>query len=508
MKMDNAHLFDAQVKYFDHKAIMIVVPHPDDEINIAGGLLHFLGTIDVNITVVYTTNGNFRNRGEERVNEAKKSVALLTGGKGEVIFLGYTDQKSSNGDHLFNSTEEWKDRWDNHHTYLCGDEEYCYIKHNLHKVQNRDNFIEDIKEVIYEFKPDIIWGIDLDSHPDHKATSIALEYAIGELLQETDYRPFVFKTFAYPTAYKGAKDFFSSQLYATRFVPEFENSGMFQNPYYDWDNRVRFLLLNAARDRRLRKNIIYKALKCHRSQNIVDRVDRIINNDQIAWMRSTDGLAYSARLVVSSGEAACLNDFVLLDCFDITEESISGTNYNKNTWHPQENDNSPFITMEFRKSMEFNNITLYFGINCTRKVKAKIIVPGIYEQPCENREDNLIWSIDLPQAKSDRVTIMFVDNDISIAEVEVYNNTENEKLWSYPLINGNINYEQVNISVQTGEYYFNGVCGKTVDNSEDLNNGIDKYMLNRVNVSNQLLLYFWKCYHYARKIVQKTFGKF
>ena len=44
---------------FKNKKVLLFVPHQDDEINIAYGLLYKIRNIAKNIKVVYSTNGNY-----------------------------------------------------------------------------------------------------------------------------------------------------------------------------------------------------------------------------------------------------------------------------------------------------------------------------------------------------------------------------------------------------------------------------------------------------------------
>lgn len=108
----------------------------------------------------------------------------------------------------------------------------------------RDNYKNDIKNVILHYLPDTILAVDFDSHVDHRATSLLFEEAMGEILREyEEYEPNIFKGFAYNTAWNAVDDFYEVNLEST-VAPDKSNiindDYELDVPNYDWNNRVRF----------------------------------------------------------------------------------------------------------------------------------------------------------------------------------------------------------------------------------------------------------------------------
>lgn len=84
------------------KRAMIIAPHPDDEINLAGQILPYLQEGGYEIYVVYTTNGDSdRKIGNKRLKEALNACEVLGIPTNHVIFLGYANEWEI-GKHLYN----------------------------------------------------------------------------------------------------------------------------------------------------------------------------------------------------------------------------------------------------------------------------------------------------------------------------------------------------------------------------------------------------------------------
>ena len=81
--------------------MMVIVPHEDDELAIAGPMIYEAVKKELNIKVVFSTNGDFyAHEGEIRLKEAIKSLNVLGVKTEDIIFLGYGDQTKEC--HLFN----------------------------------------------------------------------------------------------------------------------------------------------------------------------------------------------------------------------------------------------------------------------------------------------------------------------------------------------------------------------------------------------------------------------
>ena len=150
-----------------NKKILVVIPHQDDEIHVAGGLIEkFHNNND--IYVCFTTNGDYVIPAKYRYKEAIKSLKKLGVDKNKVYFLGYCDQSYSGITHMYTSKKDWTSKNNISETYgVVGIGEWCYIKNHIHNKLNINNLINDLRELIEFITPDIIVTNDLDFHPDH-----------------------------------------------------------------------------------------------------------------------------------------------------------------------------------------------------------------------------------------------------------------------------------------------------------------------------------------------------
>ncbi len=73
--------------------VLVIAPHPDDEVLIAGGVLARARAQRQRVTVVVVTNGDFtcERNGHVRQDETIAALASLGIAEDEVIFLGYPD---------------------------------------------------------------------------------------------------------------------------------------------------------------------------------------------------------------------------------------------------------------------------------------------------------------------------------------------------------------------------------------------------------------------------------
>ena len=75
----------------ENQKIMIIVPHEDDELNLAGGILNSNIFNKKNVILIFTTNGDYGISGQTRINEALKSAKKMQIPINNVVFLGYSD---------------------------------------------------------------------------------------------------------------------------------------------------------------------------------------------------------------------------------------------------------------------------------------------------------------------------------------------------------------------------------------------------------------------------------
>jgi LmbE family N-acetylglucosaminyl deacetylase len=174
--------------------LLIISPHPDDEVLIAGGLIQEILEVKGKVKIVYLTPGDssigsvirldknlkfspgeFIDLAERRHGESLKADEDLGLDQSDLVFLGFPDQGLSEvmtreaGDprgpvvsrstKLDHAAYPW--------AYKIGQEYF------------RENLISDLEEIALSFKPNMIIATHFrDSHPDHRAAA-----ELGEILK-------------------------------------------------------------------------------------------------------------------------------------------------------------------------------------------------------------------------------------------------------------------------------------------------------------------------------------
>ena len=164
-----------------NKKILILVPHQDDEINIAGDRIIYHIEKKDTVYVCYSTNGDYRIKDTIRINEGVKACKKLGIPRPNIFFLGYPDTGTDSSAII-----------DNNCLSITHADSSSKTKINL------SAFTHDVESLISTIRPDIIYCIDCDNHTDHKILSYVFERAMGNILRTVkNYTPLVLKGFAY-----------------------------------------------------------------------------------------------------------------------------------------------------------------------------------------------------------------------------------------------------------------------------------------------------------------------
>lgn len=342
--------------------VLLVVPHADDEIFVGGGLLKTLAQrADYEVYVVYSTNSDFYpHEADLRLREA---LYVLTGlyriEETYIFFLGYGDGWQDNA-HLYHQEgeEPLVSTAGRKETYALEEHaDYRYTKSGGHSAYRRADWKQDLKDVLAEVRADLLLVVDYDKHPDHRALSLLTEECLGELFREdASYRPLVLKRFAYDGVWKGRADFFELPRRGTVL----EN--LLQTPYMQ-EEELRFAVPKDCAVPCLRRNFLYRALRCYQTQEAWQKADEIINIDEVFFRRNTDNLLYGAELSASSGNPAYLRDFKLFDCGDVTDKEMV---YRECGWKPEEGDVEKKVRIRFERPQTVGRIAVYALGDCER----------------------------------------------------------------------------------------------------------------------------------------------
>lgn len=340
---------------FNKKKTVIFLPHQDDELNTVYGMIDNIKKVNGIVKIVYSTNGDYSVDAKYRIKEVIKSLKIINVKIDDIIFMGYSDQAPENNNHLYSENIKWNSHNEISNTYLPYGNEYHFKKYNEHADFNKINFINDIFDIIVDENPDIIIGIDYDGHCDHRALSLALEAAIGKYLKLSQSKPIILKAFAYNNSYNGRADYDSSNPMTIM--------DKIENPYYDWNSRIRFYQSDRANTALLVNNIYFKGLLQHHSQHIFNRIKSIVNSDMIFFIRNSGNLLNNSEISVSSGCYKYLCDFMLYDSSDVTNDDKL---YDSGYTIIDNNDKLKKIDIDFKRKVNINYINIYTSLNSSK----------------------------------------------------------------------------------------------------------------------------------------------
>ena len=348
--------------------VLLFVPHQDDEINAAASLLYTLAHGKAQITLVYTTNGDWECPAAVRFREAVNAAGILGVPEKNILFMGYGDTLNRNDKrHIFYHTDT-PARSAAGYTETYGTDthpDFAFLHEKQHHSYTNEDYLKDMLSIIRLTKADIIIGTDFDCHADHRMLSLYLDKAVGMVRKEDpSYKPEIWKRFAYPLAFNAVADYSSVNNPATKLPVvgvtnnyRFDIIGFF---YFTWKNRIRIPVPYMAQAGKLRDNLLCRALEQHTSQRIVPAVTQILNSDEVFWSRRTDCISHTAEISVSSGNGAYLNDFMVYNVDNIDDDVPEYTDY---CWRPEAEDTEKAAVLKWKKPVTVEKIVLYGAVS-------------------------------------------------------------------------------------------------------------------------------------------------
>lgn len=435
----------------DNCKILIFVPHEDDEINIAGGILEMINTNDNVYVVLFTTGDAADDNGKERMRETLSALAQCGVKDKNIIFMGYGNRWNGEYTHIYHAPINlvMESAAGYHSTYALPN----HLPYR-EKAYTRNNILDDLCEILQEFKPDIIMTNDCDWHQDHRALSLFLDEAVGLCVHKSaDYRPIYLKTFAYDLAWSSKQDFYSVNLLNSQ-LPE-NSQGIF---FFKWDERIRFPVFSKGLSRNLEQCKLYKVLKTYSSQLAERAASQVINSDKCFWQRRTDNLLLNQNVDISvtSGEKGYLNDFKIVDYYNISDRNAIPDAIG---WRVDEDDFQCEIRIDFSTVQSIKQIVIY---ECHFDVKRRenvIICSGEDELPIIVKfGERNIYQVSL-ETKS----IIFkleTRSQICISEIEIYDR-----------IKQTLPFEILKVTDEQGKYVYDCWCDTLEERAFHVENG-------------------------------------
>ena len=259
----------------DHNKVLFFVPHPDDEINLGGGLIQFLVEHNWDVYCAVLTNGDFHIVSSVRFQEFVLSLKAMVVPSENSIFLGYPEcdddeylKLISEFDYIATSPQSIN------HTYGTVEyPEFHFSETGKHAAFSVCNIVEDIIRLVDKVKPALVVCNNADAHSVHKL----LAYCFDRAKKDFSCDCAIMRGFCYSTSWVAPRDFYSVNIKKTKTKDN--NLGN----DFEWEKRIRFPVSTMAARNQLYRNSLYKSLLQHKSQVAIANAKSIINGDRVLW---------------------------------------------------------------------------------------------------------------------------------------------------------------------------------------------------------------------------------
>ncbi len=166
-------------------------------------------------------------------------------------------------------------------------------------------YAADLRQMILKLRANIIFCVEAEADEVYRNLSADFEKTLGEILRErADYRPEVYKKFAFATALNAPPDFYAPNLLSVKRpkigVTDGYDFDIIDRANFSWSRRVRFPVPEKCRQTLLKNNPLAAAIFAYKKNHWAAL--RICNSDEIFFERRTDNQAFSAKV---SNPAAC-----------------------------------------------------------------------------------------------------------------------------------------------------------------------------------------------------------
>lgn len=273
------------------KNIMIIVPHQDDEILMASGIIRLAVKEKTALDVVMATNGDYGGKdysiGWARLRESVKGLEILGLDSEHFHILGYGDTGMPAADSFL--THLYEERDDRRiYPSFCGNQtyglpektEYHMIRHGEHAEYCRASFKSDLKEIIQEKRPSCIYTTsEFDLHGDHSALYRFVCEVLEELRTESDYQPELYVSVIHSNA--------GDENWPRRDTAEFDCPDQLEaETDLKWEDRIRLQLPEEMKLARGEENLKRRALLQYETAlepNAVEYLMSFIKDEEIFW---------------------------------------------------------------------------------------------------------------------------------------------------------------------------------------------------------------------------------
>ncbi len=306
----------------------------------------------------------------------------------------------------------------------------------------KKNLKGELKNLISELQADIIFCTDFDSLSEPGILSSTFEEVVGEIFSENpDYRPEIYKKFAYAAGISAPPDFYAPNLLETKppqiGVTDNYDFDLIGKGNYIWENRVRFPVNEHCRQSLLKDNPVAAAIFAYKSRKKILTAARILNSDEIFFYRRTDNLIFPSEISATSGNVEKIRDFKIIDAKKNFPAKIES-----HVWQPAKSDPEKKIFVKFPEPVQIRRVTVHGNIFDEEPAKLNfrfvtdnprpvIDKSGIYSDNINEFKMNLpehgrpaIFDTEKIFARSVEISVVKSGKNFGISELEFFSNPE------------------------------------------------------------------------------------
>ncbi len=272
------------------RSILIVAPHPDDDILYGAGLAASGVARGASVKVLFTTNGDKYDGppgGLERQNDAAwAQVTYIGTTENDLVFLGYPDGAlQSLLTTNFSPGSMYVTSFGQSTTYGArglGRSDYHYYRFGSHALYNGTNVLQDLEAFLAAYRPDDIYTPGpFDEHGDHSATYQFVRAAVANrAAADGSFSPAIHTTIVHWNGHSDWPTPLDPQAYMTE-PPGLSQTGL------SWSARESYVVPPAMQSTNLAANPKYRALEVHvGSSGATGWLGGFIKRDEVFWTES------------------------------------------------------------------------------------------------------------------------------------------------------------------------------------------------------------------------------
>lgn len=267
--------------------LLVIVPHQDDEVLMAGGLIYRLLRQNKCVSVCIATNGDCGcadfSKGQARLRESLRGLAVLGLDAKNVYFLGYADTGMAASEsflmRLYRSDDGQKKYASDASGFTYGLPEkadFHFQVFNEHGAYCKATLREDLRALLALVRPDtVLTTHKADRHGDHEA----LFYFVEEALREDSFaRPRLLAALVHSPE--------GDETWPRRNSKTFNQPDGIQAFGLEWENRLVLHLPAELSGGAVQSNVKFRALQQYTTAlepNAVDFLLSFIKDEEIFW---------------------------------------------------------------------------------------------------------------------------------------------------------------------------------------------------------------------------------